>query len=1390
MQGWAVLAIVVCVALVAIGGVALRYGVLTSQGRLLIEARASGLKLGRVGKLKVEGLEGDVWRSFAVRKLTISDEKGVWLQADQVHVDWSYASLFVRRLNVSRVVAQRVLVLRRPTLTPKTKSRGLPVNIHIGDARLRLQTLPAFSVKPGLFDVALGLDLARNGGKRGHVEADSLMHRGDYLRAKFDLTPRRPMQVDVQGQEGQGGALAGVLGLPADRPFLVSIKASGLPAKGTVDAILRTGNETPLRAQGGWTRAGGAIGGRIHLAASTLTGRYVAMLGPEARFGLAARRAREGGYGVGVLLVTDNLQLRAQGPADLDRRQSKDGLALDVTVGDMSRIVHDPAMGAGRLRGLVKGTQASWRFAGSAAVDRVRLADFQLARVSGPLELTGRDAEVTAKAQLQGAGGAGRGVIAGIVGAAPKAEVLLTRLADGRILIRSLEATGRGAVVKASGSRGLLHDLSFRGELTLTDLALARPGAAGQLQARWSAVQASAAKPWLLTLDGRGERFRSGLSELDRLLGPKPNLKLQATYGHGVVGVQGAKLDGDKADIGAKGLLGPKGLLKLALDWRAQGPFGVGPVEISGTAKGSGALTGTVSAPRADLITDVSAIDIPRLPLQAAHIVLSFARNPAGWVGQVAVNANSPYGPARARSDFRFAPGGVDLTGLDADAGGVKAKGALSLRGGQPSTADLQLAVGPGALLTRGEVNGAVRITGGPGPAMANLDLKARDAVVRGSGVWLHSAAITGSGPLARLPLQVRADGEASGTPFGMNGQGLLTEIGADREFAFSGSGKVRQAGFTTTEPLRFRFGPGGRLLRARLELGGGRAALDAREAGGAFNATGALQGVDMKALNADFIGRIDADLQLHGSGARLDGGMTARLTDARSIDAPADMAVNGVVKAVLADSQMTVDAEASGAQGMTASTHLVLPTEATASPLRIAIARQRPMSGRFAAQGELKPLWDLLFSSDRELGGRVQMAGTLGGTLADPRVTGHADLTNGSFEDAGTGLKLTALSLNAELSHDLVTVSGVSAKDGRDGTVSGGGQVSLVRGGASSFKLQFSKFRLVDNDTVTATATGQATVTRGTDGKAKLVGELTIDRAEVNAETKLRPGVVTMAVVERNRPERLQTQIAPPARNGVVGLDVRLRAPRRVFVRGRGLNAELSMYARVTGTTASPVLDGTARVVQGDYDFAGKRFQFEERGSISLDTSPERIRLDLSASWVEPSLTATIQIRGTAAKPEITLTSTPGLPQDEILARVLFGTSASQLSSSETAQLASTLSALATGGGFDVLGGLRQIAHLDRLTFGADEAGAATVAGGKYLTDDVYLELVGGGRYGPTAEVDWRIKRNFSIVSQLGGLYGTKLAVRWRQDIGRRERRPRNAPQSAPPPPVPPITH
>jgi translocation and assembly module TamB len=235
------------------------------------------------------------------------------------------------------------------------------------------------------------------------------------------------------------------------------------------------------------------------------------------------------------------------------------------------------------------------------------------------------------------------------------------------------------------------------------------------------------------------------------------------------------------------------------------------------------------------------------------------------------------------------------------------------------------------------------------------------------------------------------------------------------------------------------------------------------------------------------------------------------------------------------------------------------------------------------------------------------------------------------------------------------------------------------------------------------------------------------------------------------------------------------------VFIKGNGLDGELSLDAHVGGTTALPDLTGVARIVRGDYQFAGKRFEFDESGTIRLASHPEQIRLDLTASRDDPTLQAKVRITGTAARPEIALSSVPVLPQDEVLSQVLFGRSASQLSPLEAAQLASAVSGLATGGGFDVLGNLRTFARLDTLTVSGGAAGtAASVSGGKYLTSDLYLVVTGAGRStatapqvssrtvaasGSSAQLEWRVRRNLSIVSAVGSQGDARLSVRFRHN-------------------------
>ncbi|PZQ57801.1 MAG: autotransporter, partial [Phenylobacterium zucineum] len=1207
------------------------------------------------------------------------------------------------------------------------------------------------------------------GGQSGRLAAASVLHPGDRLDVDFALTKAGPLRIAADGVEASGGAIAGALGLPANQPFRLDVKADGTASRGRFNAVARTGALTPLFAQGAWAPEGGQAGGRVQLDASTLTAAVGQRVGREVIFGLAGRKAGEGVYALDLTLRSEALTIHGWGPGDLGKRKLT-RVQLDARAPSLTRILGaGPQIGAAQVKGAVTADQGDWRFEGSGAVaDLVLGSGYRLRGVSGPFTLAREKGAVSLDARLVGAGGQGQGVVATLLGAAPGVQLDGQRLANGQLLVRRIDLTGRGLKITASGGRNLLGGVNLKGQAQVSNLAEARLGAQGGATIDLQASQARTGAPWTLGLDARGQRFAVGMAELDRLLGPQPRLQAQASFAEGRLAVSKATLNGAALDATAAGALERDQRLAFKADWNATGPFRAGPVEITGKARGTGAVTGPAASPRIDLTADIEQIDVPRLPLKNAKLALVFQRQADGSSGTVSLTAASEYGPARAASDFRFPRGGVDLTGLSVDAGGIKAQGSLSLRRSTPSAADLTLDIGRGAFLEAGRIAGTARITDAPGGPRAVLNLTADNARVTGAAVAIRSAKLTADGPLDRLPYAAEARGASERGAWTLNGEGVLDEQEVGYLLTFDGRGAVGGQELRTTEAASFRFG--GPDKSARLRLAGANDArldLDALLRGETSNVQARVANLGLTLFNADLDGRVDATLSLRGEGSRLDGVVDAQLLDARGRGTPPVEGVDGTFKGRLADDTLTIDVATTNEQGLRANANLVLPAEASAKPFRVAIARQRPMRGRFFAEGEVKPLWELFVGGERSLAGFVHTEGVISGSLADPRASGQITVERGRFDEGASGLSLRDVALKASFTEDVVNVTEARGVDGHGGTVNGQGQMSLERDGVSSFRLNLSRFRLIDNEMATASASGQATIRRASDGKATIAGDLAIDEAEVAADPPTPTGVVAMDVREINRPEDLVSSVPPRVvrRGDGWALDVKLRAPRRIFLRGRGLDVELSLDAHVGGTTTRPDLTGTARVVRGDYEFAGKRFEFDDRSVVYLSTRPANIRLQLDAVREDPSLTVTVRIRGTAERPEITLVSSPSLPNDEVLAKVLFERSASQLSAVEAAQLASALSALSGGGGLDVIGNLRSFAGLDRLAFGGDDQSGVTVSGGKYLTDDVYLELTGGGREGPSAQVEWRIRKNLSILSRIAGQAGNRLAVRWRKD-------------------------
>jgi translocation and assembly module TamB len=888
------------------------------------------------------------------------------------------------------------------------------------------------------------------------------------------------------------------------------------------------------------------------------------------------------------------------------------------------------------------------------------------------------------------------------------------------------------------------------------------------VDAAWTADQAKGSPAtslpdWRFDLDVHAAGLATGTPAADHFLGAAPRLRAAASWGPAGLQVASAALTGAAVQATASGRLDPRGPLAFNLGWQAQGPFQAGPLQVAGQAKGTGRITGTLSAPAAELDSQVASLALGRLIVAPANLTLSLAQDGSALGGRVGLAGPSVYGPASLKAAFRVAGDRVEVHDLDADAGGAKASGSLALQGSGPASADLTLQVRPGAFLDAGRLDGTVRLAQGAGGLTAHLALDGAGIAAPGVQGVLHSVRLHADGPFDHLPLQIAAD-STSPTPWRFDGSGRLDQAGSARTLTLEGSGQVRKIALKTLRPAVLRLDGDTRQLDLGLAVGGGRAEMSARQTAQTLAGTAHLAGVNLSAFDPDYAGAVDATLNLNGQGQTLAGILDATLAGARSRDAPANLALQGHVHAELAGSRLRLVASATNPQGLKSDLQVDLPAVASAAPFRVAIDRTRPMRGDFSADGELRPLWDLLVGGDQRLSGRVSTQGTLAGTLNAPKVLGHAAIADGRYQNYAVGLDLQKFAVKADFGQDAVRIGQLEGSDGRKGTLAGSGDIGLAKGGGSTFALKLNHFRVIDTDTVTATMSGDATVTRDARGFAKLVGSLKVDRADISPNTPAPSGVVGMDVVEINKPGEPEAQpvavpkaaVAPP-----VALDVTVRASRGIFVKGKGLNVELSLDAHVGGTASAPELGGEARVVLGAYDFAGKRFDFDSSSVVHLAADPADIRLNLTAKRQDTTLIAEVHVTGTAERPDIKLSSTPVLPQDEVLSQVLFGSSAAQLTGSQAAELASTLASLSGGGGFDVLGRLRQFAGLDRLAFGQGTSGTG-VSGGKYVSDSVYVELTGGGREGPSAAVEWRVRRNFSIISRVGAQGDTQLSIQY----------------------------
>jgi translocation and assembly module TamB len=346
------------------------------------------------------------------------------------------------------------------------------------------------------------------------------------------------------------------------------------------------------------------------------------------------------------------------------------------------------------------------------------------------------------------------------------------------------------------------------------------------------------------------------------------------------------------------------------------------------------------------------------------------------------------------------------------------------------------------------------------------------------------------------------------------------------------------------------------------------------------------------------------------------------------------------------------------------------------------------------------------------------------------------------------------------------LVLDSVAGRTPGGGTISGTGTVNFS-GGSPAFDLDFnvSRAQLLDRDDLAATVTGPVSIHSSGHG-GRISGQLKLDKGRFTlGKASAAAAVPQLQVRHIGRDEEDAIEIAQLA---PWNLDIKV-AGSNLAVRGLGIDSVWRTDLVIGGNVSAPRLTGRADLDRGEYEFAGRSFRLE-RGVIRFrGESPVDPLLDIRAEAQVQGLAASVLVRGTGLKPEITFASVPALPQDELLSRILFGTSITNLSAPEALQLASAVAALQSGSGsLDPINAVRRAVGLDRLRIvPADVAtGQKTaISAGKYLGHKLFVEVITDGQGYSATRVEYQVTRWLSVLSSISSIGRTSANLRVSKD-------------------------
>ena len=1362
----------------------------TPRGRAFVAEKASGLSPESGIRYEVGRIDGSLLSQFDLVDIVVKDLDGTLALIPIARVNWEPVTLLGRLVSINRIDVPEVRVLRMWSINPRDPDEPLLPDIDIRVGRFDIAKLVLEKPLLGRREVLRALGRADIRAGRVLLDMQATAEAGDRLLLLLDAEPDRDrFNLEADLRAPAGGAISTFTSIDLPLTVLASGNGTWTRWRGQLNADMGDAGATQrlvglsIQADDGLFRVRGALN-----PSPLMTGALVDFVRPDIDIDVTAKRAQPSGLLGGnnrfeLRFIASSQALALSGGGIIDTEANLlDGVRIEAVL-KAPQLVNPSLSGRGMRAtvladGALEDPLIQWtvradsvRFAGEAgpigaealsAEGKMRLAKdarpltIDFTATSGPT--TGLPPEIAALLQQ------------------PRLSGILT-LDNGTLNGRALQLTT--SRMTARGNATLLPDGRAKADI---DAKLARFDVPNVGPVSFRAVARIARPPGgRPAVDGRFEARSLGLVNTgvsDFLGGPPSAAGTFALAPDGKIAVSGASLTSPNLQFsGARARYDPaSGQFTLDADGKSRA---YGPVSI--------VASGTSAAPTATI-----KLASPGFGFGVSDVVAEIRPAPGGI--SIVATGDSAQGPLDGRLLVGFGEGQPLRIDIERVAiANISASGRL-----------VQTPSGPfaGALVVDGQgvdatfrlsAQGAIQRIDGTAKAMnARIPLETPISIAAGNANFAillvpDQPTIKGSFQLTgvRRDTLVLTAAEGSANIAGNRGQATMKASGrlGDGQ-AFAGSARVQSVsngfaigldGTVGKQPLKLerparlvRTKDGWELLPARLVLPKGQV-----DIAGKWGQQRELRLV----LNNVDLGIADLFSSNAGLGGTASGQVLLRSTsDAILPTGDINLEIKSLQRAGITGLSVPVDVRVSGTSD---GSGLVLGARMSwqGNQLGRLVVRVDPgpgdtpaerfMAGRLAGgvrySGPVEPLWSLSGLEGQEMKGPIAIGADFAGTPAVPKLTGIARGKGIIYRNAGFGTEINDLGFEGSFTGSSLKIASLTGR-ANGGTLTGSGYVRLDADAEQqiNLSLDLERARLANSDTIEMTMSGPLRL-EGRFADATLSGNLRIDSARiqlVQVENSEVPQLKVRRAGEIRIPEADQSLSANNLK-----LDVRVQADDRIRVEGMGLDSTWRADIRVRGTARAPQLIGAATLTDGEFTFAGSDFDLT-RGRVDFNGKPLNSSINIQAQTVADDVTAFVTISGTAAQPGIRFSSSPTLPEDEILSRLLFGSSVADLSVTEAVQLATAIAGLQSG--VDTMGKIRRSVGVDRLRLvGENEAtGMSTgLAIGKRLTRNVYVEVLTDSQGNTLTTVQLTLSRALSLLLEVSSVGKNSVNVRYQKD-------------------------